>query len=327
MKALVTGGSGFIGRHLIQALVARGTSVVAWDVRPPLRPNPGVRYEVVDLLDRMRVLSSLRTCAPDLVLHVAARTDLDGTRLSDYEANVTGVANLLEAMRVTPGVRRAICTSSQLVCRVGYRPAHDQDYAPTTVYGESKVRTEQIWREADGAGVEWCLVRPTTIWGPGMNPHYLRFFRMLKEGRYFNVGRGPTLKSYGYIGNTVHQYLGLLDAREARVRRRVFYLADYEPIALEAWAEAFREALGAPPIRTMPRAIARAAARAGDAVNWLGFTRFPFNSFRLNNVLTAYQVDLASTREVCGPLPFTMADGVRETVQWLRDVWQAEDAA
>jgi nucleoside-diphosphate-sugar epimerase len=327
VTVLVTGGAGFIGHHLVEALTARGESVVAWDLRHPTRPAAGVEYGLVDLVDRDRFLRAFQALAPRFVVHLAARTDLDGKTVADYPANVQGVENLVAAIAATPGVERVICTSSQLVCRIGYRPASDLDYTPSTAYGESKVRTEQIWRGADGSGVPWCFVRPTTIWGPGMNPHYLRFFRMIREGRYFHVGGGPTFKSYGYVGNTVHQYLQLLDAPEGRIQRRMFFLADYEPLGLEEWAEAFRAALGAPPIRTLPRSVARGAALVGDVVNRLGFRRFPFNSFRLNNVLTAYQVDLSATREVCGPLPYTMADGVRQTVEWLREVWRSDRAA
>ena len=150
-----------------------------------------------------------------------------------------------------------------------------------------------------------------------MNPHYLTFFRMICNGRYRHIGRGPTLKSYGYIGNTVVQYIRLLQAPSSAIHQRMFFLADYEPISLEAWANAFQVALGAPPIGTIPVGIARAVARLGDFVNLLGIKRFPFNTFRLKNVLTAYRADLSSTREVCGQLPYTMEEGVIATARWV----------
>jgi nucleoside-diphosphate-sugar epimerase len=326
-RVLVTGTSGFIGSHLGAALAARGCRVIGVDRLDPAAPTQGVEHRRCDIREWEPLAAVMREVRPDAVLHLAARTDLDETRsLDGYSSNIAGVECLLAAMREAGTVRRAICTSSQLVCRIGHTPEHDQDYRPSTLYGESKVRTEQIWRQDGGAGAEWCLVRPTTIWGPRMNPHYLRFFQMIRDGRYFHVGGGPRRKSYGYVGNTVAQYLALLDAPAEAIHERVFYLADYEPIGLEAWAEAFRAALGAPPIRTLPLPLARLAAGIGDLVNLAGFRRFPFNSFRLNNVLTAYRVDLSSTRAVCGELPFTMQDGVAETVRWLRDVWAARPA-
>lgn len=323
-RALVTGSSGFIGRHLVRHLLDLGWEVGGLDWRPPVIGHHRFRHHDVNLLDGERVRSAVRESAAEFVFHLAARTDLDEAHdLNGYAANVEGVANLVAALRDSP-VRRAICTSSQLVCRIGSTPRHDEDYAPSTLYGRSKVRTEQIWRAEDGGGAEWCIVRPTTIWGPHMLPHYVRFFGMIRAHRYFHVGGGPTYKSYGYVGNTVHQYAMLMSAPVTLVHRKTFYLADYEPIALEAWADAFQRVLGAPRIPTVPVGVARTAARLIDAWNRLGIRELPFSSFRLNNVLTAYQVDMRNTAQVCGPLPFTMVDGVAATAAWLERIWAEE---
>jgi nucleoside-diphosphate-sugar epimerase len=152
-----------------------------------------------------------------------------------------------------------------------------------------------------------------------MGPHYQRFFRMVTQGRYFHVGKKPLYKSYGYVGNVVHQYTRLLTVDAASITRRTFYLADYQPISLRAWADAFQRRLGAPPIKSVPEAVARAGAVVGDALNRIGWRRFPYNSFRLGNVLTEYVFDLTPTRDVCGPLPYSVDEGVEATVRWLRE--------
>ncbi|MFZ5624074.1 MAG: NAD-dependent epimerase/dehydratase family protein [Gemmatimonadota bacterium] len=323
---LVTGSAGFIGRHLVRCLLARGFEVHGFDRHATGWTAPGYTEHTGNLLDPTALPLALRASGAGAVIHLAARTDLDeraGVR--GYAANTVGVDHLARAIAGAPGVERVICTSSQLVCRLGYRPRHDHDYLPATAYGRSKVETERRWRTADGAGRTWCIVRPTTIWGPGMNPHYLRFFELLRAGRYVHVAGGPTLKSYGYVGNTVEQYARLLEAPADRVHRRVFYLADDPPLELERWVEAFREALGAPPVRTVPRGVAQAVARVGDGLVALGFRRFPFTSFRLANVTTPAVVDTTATREVCGPGPVGMADAVAATAAWLRRVWAGAD--
>jgi len=318
MKVLVTGSSGFIGRHLVAALGARGHWVAGLDKSEDCLRAENVHL-VCDLLDGDRLKGLLAEIAPDAVIHLAARTDLDEKKiLSGYSANIDGVRNLVGAMAATPSVGRCIFTSSQLVCRVGYRPHDDHDYCPNTLYGESKVLTEQIVREANGGVAEWCLVRPTTVWGPGMNPHYRRFFDLIERGRYFHVGKRPLYKSYSYVGNIAAQYLQLLTAPKEKIARRTFYLADYHPIELAAWADAFQRALEAPPIRRMPLGLAQILARVGDGIQRLGFLHFPFTSFRLNNILTEYCFDLSPTESVCGSLPFSMEDGVRATVEWIR---------
>jgi len=79
--------------------------------------------------------------------------------------------------------------------------------------------------------------------------------------------------------------------------------------------------LGEPRIQTVPVSLARSVAAIGDAINAIGFDRFPFNSFRLHNVLTPSVVDLSATEPVCGPLPYKPAEGIAQTATWLRDTW------
>ena len=316
MKALVTGSSGFIGHALVRRLKAAGWEVAGLD------KQPGAATDFMcDILDTTRRREMVQAVSPDAIVHLAARIDLDEkTNLAGYAANIEGVQNLVAAVRLTPSIKRVIWTSSQLVCRVGYVPRNETDYTADTLYGQSKVRSEQIVRESDGAGREWCLARPTTVWGPGMSSHYQRFLRMIQRGHYFHVGNNPLWKSYSYIENIVFQYERLLEAPAETVQRKTFYLADYKPIDLIAWSDTFQRAFGSRPIPHMPISVARMLAYCGDAVNALGAKNFPFNSFRLNNVLTQYQFDLKPTAAVCGPLPFNMEQGVAETTAWLRAI-------
>jgi GlcNAc-P-P-Und epimerase len=320
-RVLVTGTSGFIARHLAKHLLESGYEVHGLDRIPSGTSHAGYTEHVCDLLDARRLAETVQAVAPQAVLHLAARTDLDETRdLGGYAANIDGVSNLLAAIAATPSVTRAICTSSQLVCRLGYRPRHDEDYQPSTLYGQSKVETERRWRAADGAGRTWCIVRPTTIWGPGMNPHYLRFMSMVRDGRYFHISGDPTPKSYGFVGNTVHQYRRLLEAPPEAVNRRTFYLADAPPTTQQEWAEDFRRALSGRRIPTMPRWMARSLALGGDLLGAAG-VRFFFTSFRLGNVVTPSVADLGPTNAVCGPPPFDRYTGVETTARWAQRVW------
>ena len=143
---------------------------------------------------------------------------------------------------------------------------------------------------------------------------------MISDGRYFHVGRRPLRKSYGYVGNVVHQYIKLLQAPAERINTKTLYLADYTPISLREWTSLIGRELGGGPIRTIPEGLARVAAYCGDIINFLGYIDFPFNSFRLKNVLTEYQVDLSNTENICGDLPYTLQQGVRETVEWYKQV-------
>lgn len=319
MKVCVTGSSGFIGHHLVETLAAEGHEVMGVDIKPPRATPSGFEFIICDILDVARLTRALQAFAPDAVAHLAARTDLDETKsLEGYAANIQGTENVVAAVRATPSVRRAIYTSSQLVCRIGYVPLHDEDYAPNTLYGESKIRTEQIVRAADGGNATWCLVRPTTVWGPGMNEHFQRFFRLIYQGLYFHIGRGPVHQPYGYVGNVVYQYQKLLEAPPEEIEGKTFYLTDFERFSLRVWTNLLQEEMGAPLIRTLPQPVARLAASVGDLLAAAGYQHAPLTTFRFRNLTTEYQFETNGLKEICGALPFSVREGVRATVAWLR---------
>ncbi len=266
--------------------------------------------------DRAGLTAVFDAFRPDAVIQLAQRCDLEGQTLEDYDANITGVRNLCEAVRRTPSVKRVIYTSSQLVCEVGHVPASDTEYCANTIYGESKVRTEEIVREEDGGGVEWCIARPTTVWGPGMSEHYQSLLRHIQKGTYFHSGGGKLLKSYAYAENIAHQYLQLVNAPKEKIHQQVFYLADYEPLSLRDYADALAKELGAKPLKIVPLPVAKVLALSGDVLNRLGI-KFPYNTFRLRNIRTEYVFDLSKTRAVCGELPVGFEEGVKRTAKWF----------
>lgn len=318
MKVLITGSSGLIGRWLVDRLKKEGYRAIGLDKAPSPLPTSIDEHIICDILDRPALISEVRRVSPDALIHLAARIDLNETRdLNGYAANIDGVRNVIEAVRQTPTIRRAIYTSSQLVCRVGYVPISDTEYCPNTLYGQSKVLAETIVREENGGGIEWCLTRPTTVWGPYMSSHYQNMLRLIRKGLYFHCGKGKLYKSYSYAGNIAHKYERLLTAEVATMRRKTFYLADYQPLSLRDYADGLAREMGAPRIPTLPLAVARLLAVTGDALNACGLRRFPFNSFRLNNILTEYVFDLSSTEAACGPEPFTREQGIKETAQWF----------
>ena len=320
MKIIVTGSSGFIGQHLVQLLIQNGYEVEGIDIKAPPVDREGFRHLKCDILDRESLKQILLDTSPQVVIHLAARTDLDEKDdLSGYAANIDGVESLIQAIQVSPSIERCVFTSSQLVCRLGYVPISDDDYCPHTLYGESKVLMEKIVRRHAGGARTWCLVRPTTVWGPNMNPHYQRFFDLVASGHYVHVGRSRLLKTYGYVGNVAYQYLKLVRAPSAHISAKLFYLADYEPLSLRDWANALQNELGARRIRTVPVPAARIVAGLGDLINAIGIRNFQFNSFRLNNVLTEYRFDMRATEALCGPLPYSMDDGVKATVAWYKN--------
>ena len=144
MKILITGGSGFIGTNVVQFYLDKGEEVLSIDCISPKKDAHQKFFSNVDLEDEVTLEKVIIDFNPDYIIHLAARTDLDGKSLDDYSANTKGVENILKIAYKCSGLKKILITSSMLVCHAGYYPKDQFDYAPTTLYGESKVKTEEI---------------------------------------------------------------------------------------------------------------------------------------------------------------------------------------
>ena len=316
-RVIITGGSGFIGTNLVSLLQQLGHEVFNLDIKPPAPAADRVRWRQVDICNRSELNAAVAEIAPQSIVHLAARTDLNGSTLADYGANTAGVQNMIDAA-ANASVGRVLFASSRLVCRIGYQPQTPLDFQPTTPYGESKVAGEKLVRAAVGVPFEWAIVRPTSIWGPWFHIPYRNFFDAVRDGRYMHPRGVRVRKSFGYVGNTVHQLFQLLQAPREAVHGQMFYLADYEPIEVLDWGQRVQKAFGATPIRQVPISALRVAAGVGDGLSWLGWKNVPLTSFRLDNLVTEMLHDTGSLREVCGVLPFDIDTGVDATVGWMR---------
>jgi nucleoside-diphosphate-sugar epimerase len=315
MKMLITGSSGFIGRWLVQSAKQAGFDVYGLD-RFKARE---IQQNYVGNLCEIGFLDAvLERVRPDIVVHLAARTDLGGRTCGDYVDNIDGVNLLLRSLKKYKSIKKAIFTSTQLVCKIGHVPNSPTEYCPNTAYGESKVIGEQLVRGADLGGIEWCIVRPTTVWGPGISTHYQRMIKMIEAGRYFHCGHELLYKSYGYCENVAEQYCRIASAPAGVINSQTLYLADYAPISLKTYADRIANELNAPKIPTLPMWAARSLAKLGDLAGCCGFANFPFNSFRLRNIRTEYVFDMQKTLKICGPMPVSFDEGIKRMINWYQ---------
>ena len=318
-RVLVTGGSGFIGTNAVNAFLRDGYAVLNVDTAPPRLGALRSTWQEADILDAAALRTAFTAFRPTLVVHLAAKTVLnERTDLEHYAANIEGVQNVIEAVEATPGVERTFFASSRLVFRLGHVPKDDVDYNPSTLYGLSKVRGEQLVRAAGPALGTWTIVRPTGIWGPWFGVPYRDFFRSIERGTYVHPSGRDARKSYGYVENTVHQLQKLAASDRSAVHGRTFFLADYPPLSVRSWATLIQEALGARPIRSVPIPVLNVAALVGDALQRLGLQHAPLTSFRLNNLISDMLYDTSPLEELVGPLPYDAEEGVARTVAWLR---------
>lgn len=316
MKILITGGSGFIGTNLIEYLQKKGKyTLLSIDKNQPRIDIHHSIYNQVDICNKEVLNKVILDFQPDYVIHLAARTDLCGKELSDYDANMVGVSNLLDALEQVPNLKRTVFASSMYVCEPGYMPKDFEDYAPHTLYGESKVETEIRIKERNPK-YTWSIIRPTSIWGPWFGEPYDKFFRIVLNRMYFHMGRRACKKTYGYIDNTICQIMSILQAPEEKVMRKVFYLGDYEPYDITVWANEIAKCAGIK-IPNIPYFLFVMAGWFGDFLKLFGIA-FPMTSFRLKNMTTDNVHNLDPIRELAPNLPTSRQEGNRRTIEWIR---------
>lgn len=313
MKILVTGASGFIGTNLLESL--RGDfEVINVDFNTPKNEKHIGYWRNVDIVDFESLQKVVTDFAPDYIVHLAARTDLDGKTLEDYNANTIGVENVLKVASELPNLKKIIITSSMLVCKAGYMPQHQHDYNPTTVYGESKVRTEQItW--SNPPTCDWAILRPTSIWGPWFGVPYRNFFDMVKSKMYFHIGHRSCSKTYGYVENAVYQIKQILFNETTDNDNKVFYLGDRPAIYIEEWADQIAGQLGHKIIR-FPYWMIKCAALVGDVLGKVGI-HFPMTSFRLRNMTTDNIINVDNTYRIAPNPPVERIEGIKRTLKWM----------
>lgn len=312
-RILVTGGSGFIGTNLIDGLINEEYEILNLDVNPPCKITHEKYYQNINILNFEGLKAKVDEFKPDLVVHLAAVTDLDGTDMDYYATNTVGTQNVINAASSSNSIKRVIFTSSMYVCQPGFIPTDYETYKPHTVYGQSKVEGELLVKNIPNPTFEWVIVRPTSIWGPWFKVPYIDFFNIVYQGKYFDFGRNCT-KTYGFVENTVYQIKKLMTLNN--VNQQTFYLGDKPATQINEWANEISVEMGKNKIKKIPFPVIKVTSWVGDILKVFKI-KFPITSFRLQNMTTDNILPLDNLYAVAGQPPCTRIEGVAKTVKWL----------
>lgn len=316
MKILITGASGFIGTNLLEAMLEKGHSVLNIDFNEPKIKERNEVWKNVDIVEYEPFEKVVLDFNPDYIVHLAARTDLDGKTVEDYAANTVGVENLMKIIEKLPDLKKVIIASSKFVTENGYKIKDQFDYCPHTIYGESKVITEKnVW--ANKPHCDWCIIRPTSIWGPFFGVPYRNFFDLVMKRMYFHIGHIKCHKTYGYIGNAIYQIEELLFNETLNEDNKVFYIGDEPAYEINEWADEIANELGFK-VPTMPVWFVKCLAKFGDLVGLVG-VHFPMQSFRFHNMTNDGVNDMTNTYKIAPEMPYTRLEGTKATIKWIKE--------
>jgi len=312
---LVTGGSGFIGTHLVEALIARGVQFVNLDIRPPALAHHRQYWRQGDLMDAETVRRVLTEVQPSLIYHLAAHASIYG-EADQMQVNYVGVENIVDVFDVMPRQPLLVHASSQVVAgpsKGTFDPLH---YEPQYgVYADSKVIAER-YIQALPHRYHWVIVRPSVIWGPYHPSFPSQLWRYLRLRLYIHPRNFDVVRAYGYVGNVVHQLLRLAELPMAEIDRKTLYVGD-PPLPSMRLLDALSQAFSGKPVRRVPYWLLKAAALAGEFSKRLGGPA-PINLGRLDRMTSDFPIAMEPTFALLGPPPISIEQGVAETARWLK---------
>lgn len=321
-RILVTGGTGFLGRHVVSGLQDRGHEVRVFS--RSASDEGSVRQRDVDRVsgdvrDQDAVDQAAR--GVDRIVHLASDfRDLDSDMDRAYEVNVEGTLNVLRAAR-QHGVQRVVHCSTIGVHGSIESPPADEDTPldPGDVpYEKTKAQAEEaLWQFVESESLEATVARPAGIYGPG-DLRLLKLFRMIDRGRFVMIGPGEAFIDMVYVADVAEGLI--LCALDEDAAGETFILSSGEYLPVRDFVKSIADELDvAHPRLRVPITPVRAVAWMLETVCApLGIspplTRRRLGFFEMNR---AYSSDKA--RRIIGYDPATsLGEGLRRTIDWYR---------
>lgn len=327
MRALVTGGGGFLGQAIVRRLVERGDWVRTFHrgLYPELE-QLGVEQVRGDIADPQAVDQAVH--GVEVVFHVAAKVDMWGPIEPFRLANVVGTENVLASMS-RHGIRSLIFTSSPSVVHGKEDLAGVDESTPypevyEAAYAESKAEAERAVLAANSPQLATVALRPHLIWGPEDTNLVPQLVKRARKGQLRLVGGGDNLVDTTYIDNAAYAHLLACDRLEPNgaCAGRPYFITNGEPRALKEVVNGILGAAGLPPVeKTVSLRSALAIGAAFETAHRL----LPLaGEPRLTRIIarhlgTAHWYDISAARRDLDYEPLVSFDeGLQRLADWFR---------
>jgi 3beta-hydroxy-Delta5-steroid dehydrogenase / steroid Delta-isomerase len=326
---LVTGAAGFVGQHLVGALLDRGLEVRAMVRNTPLAmKHPNLECFGGDIQNPEQMLKACEGI--DTAFHTAAMiATLGGSaatreyRDQAYAINVGGTQNIINACK-EQGVRRLIHTSSVDTCFNATEDLHMDENTPyatrfVCLYTETKIKAEQSVLAANYPALSTCALRPDGIWGAG-GIMLDTLVEQLHDGKMVaRIGGMGGLHDHVHIDNLVHAHLLAADALApgSPLSGKAYFVSDGEPARMFEFVRPLFEGLGYQvPKRNIPAAPLRAMVTAWQWLHFkLGISEPVFTPHELNKLTISNVIHSDAARRDFGYVPVkSVAEGMAEAI-------------
>lgn len=245
MRVFVTGGTGFTGAALVNRLLEEGHSVSVLDKQAGLMKDrleaAGAEITLGSILEPKTVARCAR--GAEVVMHLAAAFRETGAPDSLYrQVNVDGTRVVVEAA-IQAGARKFVYCSTQGVHGHVAEPPGDENspIAPEDYYQETKYLGEEVVEEYGKRGLEYTIIRPTAIYGPGDPERFFLIFKRVAKGRFLMFGTGDTYYHPVYIDNLVDAFVLVMAPGVGA--SETYIIADEEYVSIRNLVERVANAL------------------------------------------------------------------------------------
>ncbi|PIU19309.1 MAG: 3-beta hydroxysteroid dehydrogenase [Elusimicrobia bacterium CG08_land_8_20_14_0_20_59_10] len=327
MKALVTGGGGFLGGAIAELLLAEGAEVRSFSRGDyPRLAALGAECLRGDITDKAAVAEACRGC--DTVFHAAAKVGMWGRYRDFYRTNVLGTANLLEAAKQN-GISRFIFTSTPSVIYPGGDVEGWDETAPyparfDSFYAGTKAEAEKLVLAANSPELATAALRPHLVWGPGRDHMIATIAARGKAGKLRRIGDFNKLIDTTYIADAAraHWQAAQKLSPGASCAGKAYFISQGDPRPNWDIINMILEAAGAAPVtKKVPYCAAYAAAAALESVWRLAGAESepPLTRFVLQQLTTAHWFDISAARRDLGYSPqISIADGMKRLSAWFK---------
>ncbi len=316
MKALVTGGGGFLGGAIVRMLRQRGQAVRSFSrQRYPHLDELQVEQVQGDLADAASVERAIDGC--DIVYHVAAKAGVWGRWRDFYSANVAGTENIVNACRKR-GVQRLVFTSSPSVVYHGGDLEGVDESIPYPAkleahYAHTKALAEQLVLTANGPNLATVALRPHLIWGPG-DPHLIpRLLERARKGKLRRIGRSAKKVDVMYIDNAAHAHVLAGERLQlgSAIAGKAYFLSQGEPVMLWDFINRILATAKLPPVeQSIPYSVAWTIGALCEAAYGLLRLRTepPMTRFVARQLATSHWFDISAARRDLGYEPLVSTE-------------------